>query len=113
MVPMDKNKPRHPRLRVFFVTAFFTFMIFMMGMGFLIADYNSRKMAFGDGSLRIDIYAEKNSVTVNILGREQRLEIPEQAGRWAGRVWNLLPPAVRAAVWIFQGECDAVSEILE
>lgn len=109
----DKNKSKRPHMRVFFLTAFITFLLFIMGAGFLIADYNSRKMAFGNGSLRIDVYTEKDLIYVNMLGREQKYVIHEQVSKWTGRIWNLLPPGVRAVFWVFESECDAVPEVLE
>ncbi len=99
---MSNKKTRHSRLRILFVSAFTTFCILFMCAGFMIADYNSRKMGFGYGSLRIDVYAAEEQVKANILGRKQTLDITESTEKWAGRIWNLLPPGVRAVFWFLK-----------
>lgn len=113
MVEKREGKPKYSRLRIFCLTSITTFCILFLCAGFVIADYNSRNTGFGDASLRIDVYARNESLNVNFLGREQTIDIPEKVNKWAGRLWNLLPPGFRTAFWILESEYDAVPIILD
>ena len=108
-----KRKSKYPRLRVFLNNCMATFSIFFLCAGFLIADYNSRNTGFGTASMRIDAFAQNGILTVNFLGKEKEIQIPDQVSKWAGRIWNLLPPHFRAVFWILEGEYDAVPRVLE
>jgi hypothetical protein len=98
-----KRKPKYPRLRAFCLSMFATFCVLFLCAGFLIADYNSRNTGFGDASMRIDAYAENGSLHVDFLGSKKAVEIPKEIRKWSGRVWNLLPPGLRAVFWILEG----------
>lgn len=112
---MAKEKKRSKRsgLRLFFMTAWVSFCILILAAGFLIADYNTRRIGFSDGSMRVEAYAQKDELVLNMFGREHSARIPDSFEKWAGRVFNILPPSVRAAFWIFEGESEAATEITE
>ena len=48
-----KKKKSHIRLRAFCSAFMLTCCLLLLGTGFLIADYNTRRMSFGDDELRI------------------------------------------------------------
>lgn len=111
MAQAKRKSVKYPRLRLFFLTCALSFFLLTMVAGFIIADYNTRSMGFGDASLCVDVYGQDNEITLNMLGRQRVLEIPETPGKWVGRIWNILPPGVRAMFWIFEGECEATYQI--
>lgn len=88
-------KKDHLRLRAFCSTFMLTLCVLLLGIGFLTADYNSRRTAFGEERLRIAAY-----------GPEQQL--PQEMQTWSGRLWNLLPARCRVAIWVTETESAAV-----
>ena len=109
---LSRKKDRKRNFRIFFRTAFICCFLFILGAGFIIADYNTRRVGFGNGSMRLEVAANQDGVYINMFGRESTFIVPKEAGKWIGRVWNVLPPSVRAAFWLFEGECDAAAEII-
>ncbi len=108
-----KPKQRNTNFRVFWRAALTCFFLLILITGFIIADYNTRQVGFGSGSMRIEIFTKEDSVYVNMLGREQAYEMSEQLSKWTGRLWNVLPPVIRAMFWMFEGECVAATEVLK
>ena len=86
---MKKKQEKYRRLRAFCAAFTLTFCLLLMGVGFLIADYNTRQVGFGSGSLRLDISTREGQVLLNLFGREQAVTISDEVQKWAGRLWLL------------------------
>ncbi len=110
---MKKKQEKYRRLRAFCAAFTLTFCLLLMGVGFLIADYNTRQVGFGSGSLRLDISTREGQVLLNLFGREQAVTISDEVQKWAGRLWALTPPAWRAEVWLLQSEREAAPALLD
>lgn len=106
-----RNKKRN--FRVFFKTASVLCLLLVIAAGFIIADYNTRCVGMGNGSMRMEISLKRDSVYLNILGRERTFEVPDEISKWTGRIWNVMSPSVRAACWLFDGGCDAAARIMK
>lgn len=106
-----EEKP-FPRLRIFCSTAMLTFCLLILVFGFIVADYNTRRVGFGDSSIRIDVTEQDGRIMMNLLGREKVFQVSDTIQKWAGRVWNLLPPSARTAVWVFESERDGAAQLL-
>ncbi|MDD2417802.1 MAG: hypothetical protein PHR24_03525 [Oscillospiraceae bacterium] len=108
----DTKKGRNnKRVRLIFLTWIMSFFLLVMLAGFIIADYNSRRVGFGDESLRFDISAQQGQFTINMFGRESTFEISDEVSKWTGRVWHILPPGIRAAFWTFEYETQATQQL--
>lgn len=103
----------YPRLRIFCSTALLTLCIVLLGIGFIVVDYNTRRVGFGESSLRIDVSTQDGRIMMDLLGREKSVQISENVQKWAGRIWNLVPPNIRATSWIFETEREASPYVLE
>lgn len=110
---MQKKKEKFRRLRVFCAAFTLTFCVLMLGVGFLVADYNTRQVGFGNGSLRLDVSTQEGRIMLNLFGREKAVTLSDEIQEWAGRVWALTPPAWRAEVWLFQSERAAAPALLD
>lgn len=108
----SKKGSKYPRLRAFCSAAALTSCLLLLGTGFLVADYNTRRIGTGDSCLRIDGTIQDGMITVNILGHMLKIELSEPVQAWAGRAWTLLSPGVRAVVWLYEAECEAVSGLV-
>ena len=110
---MPKKKEKYRRLRAFCAAFTLTFCLLLLGLGFLVADYNTRQMGFGNGSLRLDISTQEGRLMLNLFGRERAVAVSDEVQDWAGRLWAPTPPAWRAEVWLFQSEREAAPLLLD
>lgn len=108
----DWDEKPFPRLRAFCSTAILTFCMLLLVFGFVVADYNTRRVGFGDSSIRIDVTEQDGRIMMNLLGREKVFQVSDTIQKWAGRIWNLFPPSTRTIVWIFESERDGAAELL-
>lgn len=111
MHPKKKRKQKYPRFRAFCSAAALTACLLFLGMGFLIADYNTRLLGFGESSLRTDATVKDGEIRIDILGREKDIELSKPMQEWAGRAWALLSPGAHTVVWLYQTECEAVPKL--
>ena len=109
-----KKKTRFRRLKAFGTAFSLTLCLLGLGAGFLIADYNTRRVAFGDSSVRVGYkMSEDGRLLVTAMGREMLMEVPEEVREWSGRLWTLVPARYRAAVWLTEAERAAAPALLE
>lgn len=108
-----ENEKSFPRLRVFCSTLVLTLCVLFLGLGFIVVDYNTRRVGLGSSSMRIDVTTQEGRIMINLLGREKAVQVSENAQKWAGRAWNLLPPSIRTTFWIFEAEREATPYALE
>ncbi|MDD2361476.1 MAG: hypothetical protein PHH84_00740 [Oscillospiraceae bacterium] len=111
MAKETRKGQRCKRVRLIFLTWIMSVYLLIMLAGFIIADYNSRRVGFGDGSLRLDISAQDGELIINAFGREKYFEIPDEVEKWTGRAWHILPPGVKAIFWMYEYECEASAQI--
>lgn len=109
---MIMRKNLFSRWRVFCSTAVLTFCVLLLGLGFIVVDYNTRRVGFGDSSLRIDVSTDEGKIMLNLLGREKAVQVSGEVQKWAGRIWNLLPPGIRTTFWIFEAERETAPYVL-
>lgn len=112
-VPEDGGGKPFSRLRIFCSTLVLTLCVLLLGLGFIVVDYNTRRVGFGSSSIRIDVTAGEDGIMINLLGREKAIQLSENTQKWAGRAWNLLPPGIRTTLWIFEAEREASPYALE
>ena len=108
------KRNRFRRLKAFGTAFSLTLCLLTMGLGFLLADYNTRRVAFGEDSLRTEFRRrDDGKVSVTAFGEETVLELPEEAQMWVGRLWTMLPARWRAAAWVTEAERALAPELLE
>lgn len=110
---MAERKKTHRRLRAFCAAFSLTFCLLVLGGGLMVADYNTRRVAFGDSSLRIDYRVADGQLMIDNMGRKEAVPIPQEALDWMGRVWNLLPARWRAAAYLTGAERAAAPAVIE
>lgn len=108
-----KKKEKYRRLRAFCAAFTLTLSLLMMGAGFLIADYNTRQIGFGSGSLRLDVSTQEGRILLSLFGREKAVALSREVQEWVGKVWTLAPAGWKAEVWLLQGEREAAPALLE
>ena len=109
-----RKKNRFRRLKAFGTAFTLTLCLLTMGIGFLIADYNTRRMAFGEDDLRTEVRRlDDGKLSVTSYGKETVLELPEEAQEWSGRLWTMLPARWRASLWLTEAERALAPELLE
>ena len=74
-----------------------------MGTGFLVADYNTRRMTFGAAAAR-------GSIPVPDPGQTPLTKEQEAI---AGRLWTVLPARWRTAAWITEAERAWAPDLIE
>ncbi len=109
----QKKSGKYRRLRAFCAAFTLTLCLMALGAGFLIADYNTRRIGFGSGSLRLDVSTQEDRILLSLFGREKAVVLSEEVQEWAGRAWALAPAGWKAEVWLFQGEREAAPALLE
>ncbi len=107
-----KSSGRYRSLRAFGSAFMLTLSLLLLGCGFLVADYNTQKMTFGEAYTRSE-YRVKNGILVLDSPDEAWLRLPEEYQYWTGLAWNLLPASWRAAAGLVQAEKELVPELLE
>ena len=109
-----RKKKRFRRLKAFGTAFTLTLCLLTMGIGFLVADYNTRRMAFGEEELRTEIRRlDDGTLSLTAFGEKTILELPEDAQAWSGRLWTMLPARWRAALWVTEAERALAPELLE
>ena len=98
-----KKKKSHIRLRAFCSAFMLTCCLLLLGTGFLIADYNTRRMSFGDDELRI------GGVFLDMLPEET----DDAMQLWSGRLWTAIPARWRAFLWMTEAERAAAEPLIE
>ena len=102
----QKKKRRWQGIRAFFAAFSLTLCLLGMGIGFLVADYNTRRVTFGEGSLRISIQKlDDGRLSVGTWGQEPAVyEISDDMRAWSGRIWSMLPARWRVSTWLSETE---------
>mgnify|MGYP006910869981 CR=1 FL=1 len=108
-----KKKEKYRRLRAFCAAFTLTLSLLMLGAGFLVADYNTRRIGFGSGSLRLDVSTQEGRILLSLFGREKAVTLSREVQEWVGKVWTLAPAGWKAEVWLLQGEREAAPALLE
>ena len=107
---MSKKASRR-RWRAFGSAFMLTLCLLILGAGCLVAEYNTRRTAFGDARIQMDDRIQDGKVTIRTPSAETDYALPGWAEDWAGRAWTLLPARVRAAAWFTESE-QAASPLL-
>ena len=111
---LKRKQNRFRQLKAFGTSFTLTLCLLTMGIGFLVADYNTRRMAFGEDDLRTEVRRlEDGKLSVTSYGKETVLELPEEAREWSGRLWTMLPARWRASLWLTEAERALAPELLE
>lgn len=100
---VKKNQPRFRRLKAFGTAFCLTLCLLGMGVGFLVADYNTRKVTFGAAEARQTLPAPEPG----------RTPLTEEQEAWAGRLWTIIPARWRAAAWLTEMERDLAPGFLD
>lgn len=88
---MSKKAYRR-RWRAFGSAFMLTLCLLILGAGCLVAEYNTRRTAFGDARIQMDYRIQDGKVTIRTPSAETDYALPGWAEDWAGRAWTLLPP---------------------
>lgn len=113
MAKEEKRRSGRGRsLRAFGGAFMLTLCLLLLGSGFLVADYNTKKMTFGETYTRSE-YRIKNGILVLDSSDGEWLALPEEYRHWTGIAWNLLPARWRASAFLAQSEQELVPEFLE
>ena len=107
---MSKKASRR-RWRAFGSAFMLTLCLLILGAGCLVAEYNTRRTAFGDARIQMDYRIQDGKVTIRTPSAETDYALPGWAEDWAGRAWTLLPARVRAAAGFTESE-QAASPLL-
>ena len=112
MMKKPNSSGRGRSLRAFGGAFMLTLCLLLLGCGFLVADYNTQKITFGETYTRSE-YRIRNGVLILDSSDGEWLELPEPYRYWAGVAWNLLPASWRASIGLTQMEKELVPELLE
>ena len=99
----DKKEQRFRRLKAFGTAFSLTLCLLALGTGFLVADYNTRRMTFGAAAAR-------GSIPVPDPGQTPLTKEQEAI---AGRLWTVLPARWRTAAWITEAERAWAPDLIE
>ena len=110
---MHTKLPTRRAWRAFWSAFMLTLCLLLLGSGFLVADYNTRRMGQGQASLRLDIAVQEQALELDLFGREQTIAWSDTVRDWAGRVWTLLPASLKWEMWLWEGEREAAPALLE
>ena len=80
---MQRKTEKYRRLRAFCAAFTLTFSLLLLGAGFLVADYNTRQMGFGNGSLRLDVTTQEGKILLSLFGRERVVPLSKEVQEWA------------------------------
>ena len=106
-----KPKPFR-RLRAFCSAFMLTLCVLILGVGFLVVEYNTRRTAFGPSNVRMDYEFEDGRLRILTPASEEPAELPEPVRAWAGRIWAALPARIRAAVWPTEAQQAAAPAVI-
>lgn len=107
---MSKKASRR-RWRAFGSTFMLTLCLLILGTGFLVAEYNTRRTAFGDARMQMEYRIKDGKVMLSTPSAETEYTLPAWVKDWTGRAWTLLPARIRAAAWFTESE-QAASPLL-
>ena len=108
-----KNKRSRRRFRTFCSAFMLTLCLLMLGCGFLVVEYNTRRTAFGDSRLQLEVRMEEGRLVTHTPAADTAYLLPEWAEDWAGRAWTLVPARIRAAAWLSEAEQAAAPLALQ
>lgn len=106
-----KPKPFR-RLRAFCSAFMLTLCVLILGVGFLVVEYNTRRTAFGPSNVRMDYEFEDGKLRILTPASEEPAELPEPIRVWAARIWAALPARIRAAVWPAEAQQAAAPAVI-
>ena len=81
---MSKKASRR-RWRAFGSAFMLTLCLLILGAGCLVAEYNTRRTAFGDARIQMDYRIQDGKVTIRTPSAETDYALPGWAEDWAGR----------------------------
>ena len=84
---MSKKASRR-RWRAFGSAFMLTLCLLILGAGCLVAEYNTRRTAFGDARIQMDYRIQDGKVTIRTPSTETDYALPGWAEDWAGRAWT-------------------------
>ena len=90
-----------------------TLCLLLLGGGFFVADYNTRRMAFGENTVRMEYGLENGQLVLHSWGNQEAGELPIEWQVWCARAWNLLPARWRAATWLNDVEQATAPELID
>ena len=108
-----KPKPKFRRLRAFAAACMLTLCLLLLGGGFFVADYNTRRMAFGENTVRMEYGLENGQLVLRSWGEQESWELPTEWQTRCAQAWNLLPARWRAAMWLSDAEQVAAPELID
>ena len=111
--PVSKPRPKFRRLRAFASAFMLTLCLLLLGGGFFVADYNTRRMAFGENTVRMEYGLENGQLVLHSWGNQEAGELPIEWQVWCARAWNLLPARWRAATWLNDVEQATAPELID
>ena len=102
------RKP-HRRLRAFCSVFMLTMCLLLLGCGFLVAEYNTRRTAFGETRLQLPYEFRDGKIVARTAEDEEATALPDWAQELAGYGWRLIPARSRAAALITEAQQEAAA----
>ncbi len=109
---MANSKKSHRNLRAFCSAFMLTLCLLILGSGLLVAEYNTRRTAFGQTRIRMEYVYEDGKLHLYTPATEKEYQLPQTAQAMVGRAWTLLPARVRVAAWATEAQQAAAPYIL-
>lgn len=103
------RKP-HRRLRAFCSAFMLTLCLLLLGCGFLVAEYNTRRTAFGETRLQLPYEFRDGKIVAHTADGEEATVLPGWAQELAGYGWRLIPARIRAAAFITEAQREAAAQ---
>ena len=103
----------HRSLRAFCSAFMLTVCLLLLGSGLLVAEYNTRRTAFGQTRLRVEYEYEDGLLRIYTPAQEQQYELPPAVEQTAACLWALVPARVRAAAWFTEAQQAAAPYALQ
>ena len=107
-----KRKSSRRRFRTFCAAFMLTLCLLLLGCGFLVVEYNTRRTAFGDTRLHPTVEMQDGRLMARTADDETAPALPEWAENVVGRAWTLVPARIRAAAWLNEAEQAAAPPLL-
>lgn len=104
------QKP-HRRLRAFCSAFMLTMCLLLLGCGFLTAEYNTRRTAFGETRLQLPVEFRDGKIVAHTADGEEATVLPGWAQELAGYGWRLIPARIRAAAFITEAQREAAAQV--
>lgn len=100
---MQRKEKKHHRVRTFFLSFFITLMLMVMCVGFVVADYNTRKMTFGESRLIPEEFYQTE---------KQIEELSAEQEWWSGFAESLIPVRYRTLIMIGKEGVGGLSDLI-